>query len=243
MTDGPQLKVGELARRTGLTVRTLHHWDEIGLLRPSGRTDGGHRAYGPGEVARLTRILALRRLGLPLEEIAARLQADDEDPRAAVRRHLERVREELLLQERLRDRLEAVLAALEQRTDPSTDDLIDAIEVMTVIDKHYTDEQLEQLAQRRAALGPDGMRAAQDAWADLIAEAQAARAAGLAPADPHVQALARRWQDLIAQFTGGDPGIEASMKRMYQEEGPERASRGMVDAELLSYMRDAIDVT
>ena len=57
------LKVGELARRTGLTVRTLHHWDELGLLQPGDRTDSGHRLYGEEQVVRLQHIVTLRTLG------------------------------------------------------------------------------------------------------------------------------------------------------------------------------------
>ena len=62
------LRVGELAARAGVTVRTLHHYDEIGLLRPA-RTAAGHRRYGPAEVERLQQITSLRALGVPLAEI------------------------------------------------------------------------------------------------------------------------------------------------------------------------------
>ena len=75
-----QLKVGELARRTGLTVRTLHHDDRIGLLRPSARSDSGDRLCDQADVARLHGIQVLRRVGLPLKEIGAMV--------AAVRRSL-----------------------------------------------------------------------------------------------------------------------------------------------------------
>ena len=54
------LKVGELARRTGLTVRTLHHYDAIGLLRPSERSESGYRLYGDADMRRLYRIIAMR---------------------------------------------------------------------------------------------------------------------------------------------------------------------------------------
>lgn len=62
-------KVGDLAGRTGLSVRTLHHYDEIGLLSPSGRTGSGHRLYSAEDVLRLQRIRSLRALGFSLEEI------------------------------------------------------------------------------------------------------------------------------------------------------------------------------
>ncbi|MDQ3549743.1 MAG: MerR family transcriptional regulator, partial [Chloroflexota bacterium] len=63
------MKVGELARRTGMTVRALHHYDEIGLLSPSERTASGHRLYSAAEVERLQQIASLRQIGFPLEEI------------------------------------------------------------------------------------------------------------------------------------------------------------------------------
>src|SRR5260370_470389 len=63
------LTVGELARRTGLPVRTLHHYDAIGLVRPSLRTEPGHRLYTPADVARLQQVVSLRQLGFSLEEI------------------------------------------------------------------------------------------------------------------------------------------------------------------------------
>src|SRR5207302_5644108 len=63
------LKVGELARRTGLTIRTLHHYDEIGLLKPSLHTESGHRLYTADDVARLQQIVSLRQLGFSLDEV------------------------------------------------------------------------------------------------------------------------------------------------------------------------------
>jgi DNA-binding transcriptional MerR regulator len=87
--DERRWKVGDLAALTGLTVRTLHHFDEIGLLRPTERTDAGHRLYTADDVRRLYRILALRHLGIPLGEIAASLDGDSGDLAVAVRRQLE----------------------------------------------------------------------------------------------------------------------------------------------------------
>ena len=67
------LKVGELARRSGLTIRTLHHYDSIGLLCPSARSEAGYRLYSDADVARLHGIQALRQWGLGLSEIGALL--------------------------------------------------------------------------------------------------------------------------------------------------------------------------
>ena len=69
---------------------------------------------------------------------------------------------------------------------------------------------------------------------------RAEQAAGTEPTDPRMLELARKWQALIEQFTGGDEGIRQSLARMYQEEGPETASRGMVDPELMRYVGQAL---
>src|SRR5918995_255224 len=100
---GEHWKIGELARIAGVTVRTLHHYDSLGLLRPSERSAGGHRLYSEADVQRLYRLLALRGVGLPLEEIGPLL--DREDGLAdTVHRHLGRVEKQLGALEELRRR-------------------------------------------------------------------------------------------------------------------------------------------
>jgi MerR family transcriptional regulator, thiopeptide resistance regulator len=232
--------VGHLARATGLTVRTLHHWDEIGLLRPAERSGAGHRRYSDEDVRRVYRIVALRRLGLSLEAVGAALAAEGEDLRAAVAAHLARVEEQLAAQGELRRRLLGILDAFDRLDGPSTDQIIDAIEVMTMSERYYTPEQREQLAERRERLGDDQIRAYEQEWAELLSAMERERAAGTDPADPAVQALAGRWTALIAAFTGGDMGIHGSLNRMYDEEGVERASRGAVSPELWEYARRAL---
>lgn len=141
----PTWKAGELARRTGLTVRTLHHYHETGLLSPSGRTASGHRLYSEGDVARLQQILSLRALGLSLAEIRGVLAGPGFSPLTVVETHLSRLREQIGLQQRLCARLEAVAAGLRSAGSVSAEDLIRTIEVMTMFEKHYNPEQLEQL--------------------------------------------------------------------------------------------------
>src|SRR5437660_8357144 len=106
------LKVGELAKRTGLTVRALHHYDEIGLLKPSLHTEAGHRLYTAGDVARLQQVLSLRQLGFSLEEVRECLQRSDFSPAEVIGLHVARLREQLELQRKLCDRLEALAALL-----------------------------------------------------------------------------------------------------------------------------------
>jgi DNA-binding transcriptional MerR regulator len=234
-------RIGEVATATGVTVRTLRHYHELGLLVPSDRTGSGYRLYSDADVQRLYRILALRRMGFGLDEVAATLAADGDDPRPVLHRHLARLDQQVRLAEQLRSRLARILELLDGASEPSGAVFIEAIEVMTRMERYYTPEQLEQLEDRRRTLGPEAIERAQQEWRELFAELERHRSAGTDPAAPEVQALSRRSEELIEMFTGGDPGIRASLKRMYGEEGPEQASRGMAGPELFEYLRRAHD--
>jgi DNA-binding transcriptional MerR regulator len=227
------MRIGELAAATGVTVRALRHYDEIGLLVPSQRTHAGYRLYGDEDVGRLFRIVALRGLGLSLDEVAAALGGHD--VRVVVQRRLAALDDQLAEGRRLRERLARVLDGA------SSQELMDAIERMTMYDRHYTPEQQEQLAERRAALGDEGMAAAEREWAELIAAARAEQEKGTDPSDPRVQELAARWRELVQRFTGGDPGLHDSLNSMYEAEGPERASRGAIDRGVMEYMGRAME--
>lgn len=98
--------VGDLAKLTGVTVRTLHHYDEIGLVRPSARSAAGYRLYDDGDVLRLQQVLLHRELGLPLEQIAAVLDAPGFQRVDALR-----AQRAVLVEKR--DRLEGMLAAVD----------------------------------------------------------------------------------------------------------------------------------
>lgn len=116
MTDvnGPALAaltVGQVAERLGVTVRTLHHYDEIGLLVPNGRTAAGYRLYTDTDIARLQHVVVYRRLGFALEEIALLL----DDPSADVGEHLRRQRDAVMSRlDEMRDLVTAIDRALEK---------------------------------------------------------------------------------------------------------------------------------
>ena len=93
--DSGELTVGQVAGLVGVSVRTLHHWDEIGLVVPSARSWAGYRLYGPDDVARIHRVLVYRETGMPLAEVARVLDDPDVDATA----HLARQRD--LLQARI----------------------------------------------------------------------------------------------------------------------------------------------
>ncbi|WP_413757740.1 MerR family transcriptional regulator [Streptomyces sp. MMBL 11-3] len=105
--------VGQVAGFAGVTVRTLHHYDEIGLLVPGGRSHAGHRRYSDADLDRLQQILFYRELGFPLDEVAALLDDPDADPRAHLRR------QHRLLSDRI-GRLRRMAAAVERAMEART---------------------------------------------------------------------------------------------------------------------------
>ena len=106
----PSLKVSEVARLAGISVRTLHHYDERGLVRPSARSDAGYRLYAPADLERLQQVLFFRELGFPLEEIQRIVADPDFDVAAALRM------QRRLLTERA-ERVAALLAAVDAAID------------------------------------------------------------------------------------------------------------------------------
>jgi MerR family transcriptional regulator, thiopeptide resistance regulator len=164
-------RIGELARETGLTVRTLHHYDQLGLLSPLSRTEGGHRSYTSGDVRRLHRIVALRSLGISLEEIGTLLDGDP-DPTGLLRRQLDVTEERIRKATDLRARLLDVLDSLNGDAEPSVRQLLRLIEETVAMNEPMTPEQFAELKAERerqvrelsdenfAALG----RKKEDAW-------------------------------------------------------------------------------
>jgi MerR family transcriptional regulator, thiopeptide resistance regulator len=127
-------RVGELAAATGLTVRTLHYYEEIGLLVAYRRTDAGHRLYSDTDVERLYRISLLRRLGLPLSEIGRALDDPAWSLRSAMAAHLDDIDRRMEVAARLRGQLAQLVGSLHESDGPASEDLLPVLEAMTMLD-------------------------------------------------------------------------------------------------------------
>lgn len=130
---GDERSVGDLAAAAGTTVRALHHYEAVGLLRPSGRTAAGHRRYGPEAVARLYQVTLLRRAGLSLDQIGQALDDPGWGLEGALRRHAAALDAEVARLGALHAAVAAALADLDGDTDP-THDLLEALHAMDAID-------------------------------------------------------------------------------------------------------------
>ncbi|MFF5448876.1 MerR family transcriptional regulator [Streptomyces sp. NPDC012888] len=134
--------VGQVAGFAGVTVRTLHHYDEIGLLRPSGRSHAGHRRYEDADLDRLQRILFYRELGFPLEEVSVLLDDPDTDPQEHLRR------QHALLSDRI-DRLQQMAKAVERAMEAKRLNVnLTPEEKFEVFGDHDPDQYAEEAQQR-----------------------------------------------------------------------------------------------
>ena len=214
-------RASEFAALTGVTVRALHHYDRAGLLRPTRRTGAGYRLYGARDLARLQQILTLKFVGLPLEEIKRLLDARALDLAETLRLQREALTEKrsrLDMALRAVDEAERVVARGGETDWDAFKKIVEAIAMQhdnEWMKKYYTEEQLADLARRGT---PEVLERGQRDWQQLIAEVQAAVAEGLDPASERAQSLVARWEALIEQFTGGDPGIRENLRRLYADQ-------------------------
>lgn len=233
------LKVGELARRTGISIRTLHHYEEIGLLRPR-RTESGHRVYDAEDVIRLQWVMSLRQIGLALNEIADCLDSPELPFRTVMERQIERLHGQIRAMGKLRNRLHGSVRVSSSDDETSVNDLLRTMELMNVVENYYTPEQLEWLKQRWEQVGEARIREVEAEWPRPMADGRAEMDATTDPHDPKVQVLMERWKGFLAEFTGGNPGTERSLQSFY--DGEDALPIGdAINRELFAYVGKAME--
>ena len=238
----PLMKIGEVAKLSGCTVRTLHYYDELGLFSASHRSASGHRLYTHQDLKKLTQILSLRAFGFSLEEIRECLENPTFAIENTIRMHIDRLKEEIRTQTRVLQELEVLADRIQQEQKISVQDMIHTMEAMKMVEKYYTKEQLETLQQRREQVGEQRMQDVQKEWQTLYDQFEQERKNGSTVDCPSVQALAQKANGLIQEFTGGDSGIAQSLGRMYEKEGQEiLKQRGFqLSTELYNFVQEAM---
>ncbi|MET8332751.1 MerR family transcriptional regulator [Streptosporangium canum] len=195
--------IQELAARAGITSRTLRHYDRVGLLAPSRVGANGYRYYGLGAVARLQRILLMRRLGMGLPAIAEVL-AEEVDEHDGLRAHIAALEEERNRVEQqirsVRHTLEALQAGVEPRMDV----------MLAGFNDRYKDEVISRWGERAFQVSNDWwhgktleqQRAWKQASEDLVAAWVAAARAGISPTSARAQTLAARHVRWLSEIPG-----------------------------------------
>jgi DNA-binding transcriptional MerR regulator len=213
------LQVGELSKRTGVTIRTLHHYDEIGLLKPSSYSGSGYRLYTAADITRLQQILSLRQLGFSLDEIRNCLNGANFSPSEVIRLHVARLQEQIESQLALSEKLATIATSFQSVNEISTEEFLRTIEAITMTEKYFTPKQLAIINERREEAGAEVLRQRQEDWAQLIADIRIEMDADTDPHKPKVRKLAQRWQEMVDETTAGDPTIKESLKKLWDEQG------------------------
>ena len=222
-TDQKLFQPREFAKLSGVTVRTLHHYDRMGLLKPTRYTGAGFRLYSENDFARLEQIVALKFIGFSLNEIKNILKRGTSDLATTLRRQREAIAEK-------RDRLELAVKAIQQAEYVVATSraggweafakIIEVITMQSNMDwtkKYYSEEAQREIQKRAGSIPREVIEQGQRDWATLIAEVQMAVSGGEDPASEKSQALAARWSELVKGFTGGNPEIQKGLNQMYSD--------------------------
>jgi DNA-binding transcriptional MerR regulator len=217
---GRLYRVKEFAKLAGVTVRTLHHYDRLALLRPN-RTGAEYRMYGLRDLERLEQIVALKFLGLPLQQIKMLLDQES-------RKLPDVLRSQRLALEEKRRRLDQAIHAIRDAESSIESGkpadatvlskIIEVIEMQENIEftkKYYSEQAQAKLAEKRAEWNPELQAEATRAWTELFRDVEAAL--GEDPAGEKAQALAARWRKLVEGFTGGDPDVSQGLGKAWAD--------------------------
>ncbi|MBC5781347.1 MerR family transcriptional regulator [Ramlibacter sp. USB13] len=226
------LQVGALARSTGLTVRTLHHYDEIGLLKPSARSESGYRMYDEADVARLHAIQALRHLGLPLAEIGPLLDGRGGSPERILEQQMLQLDAQIRQASELKERLALLRDHLAKGMAPAMEDWVRSLSLMTTYGRYFDAREIRDILQSYATI--------QEEWLALQAEVQDCMDAGAAHDSERAQALTRRWTALMVRWMDGDFERMDRWGAMYRAEPSAHGIRGAPPSGMIAYMEQAI---
>lgn len=242
------MNVGEVAELAGVTVRTLHHYDRIGLLSPSARTASGYRQYSPADLDRLHQVLLYRELGFPLEEVASLLDDPSADPEAHLRR------QHRLLRDRL-ERTSAMVAAVEKEMEARAMGIsLTPEERFEVFGEHdpaqYEAEVEERWGDTDAYAESKRKTAAysKEDWVRIKAEMEdignrfvAAMRSGAAPDSAEAMDVAEDNRQHISRwFYECSPEMHAGLGRMYVEDERFTATYEAMAPGLAQYVSTAV---
>lgn len=236
------MKIGELAQATNISVRTLHHYDEIGLLKPSSRTESGHRLYLESDIVQLHKILSLRNLGFTLEEVRQFIGHSAESLRNLLIQQSEKIEFE---REELGRKQWCIQAAYEANQLPQyegVENLTALIREFNIQSEYLSSEQRRLLQERNEFLGPDQLKIIHTKLFTLIERVQELMTSDVPPTDPRVLALANEWKLLGKESIGAasqDPAMAESYRRMLRD-NPALASYRGITPELLDYLKASL---
>ena len=243
MANKELLTVGQLAKKMGVTVRTLQYYDRMGLLKPSALSEGGRRLYSSRDMVGLHQILSLKYLGFSLQEIQGQLLGLDTPQQVAdmLDRQEQLVRRQI---SELNTALEALVAfrgeVLQMKT-VDFDRYADIIALLRMHNESYWvlklfDPALNDHVRRRFTDRPELGAHILESYRSMLEEALALKHAGRTPQSAEAVDLARRWWQMITEFTGGDMSLLPKLMAFNQDKGGWDAGMAEKQKEIDAYM-------
>ncbi len=210
----------EFAELSGVTVRTLHHYDRLGLLKPR-RNGSGYRLYATRDLERLEHIVALKFLGVPLKQIKTLLAREQLELPEALRMQGRVLEEKRRLLDKAISAIRAAEAALRAGEQPDAAVLKKLLEVIHMesntdwAKKYYSEAAQAKVEERKELWSPELQERVSKEWSELFRDVEAALDQD--PGSPKAQALVDRWTKLVEGFTGGDPEIASGLNHLYKD--------------------------
>ncbi len=207
------LKVGQLAKQICLSVRTLHHYDEIGLLSPSVRTDAGHRLYNTKDISRLHRIQALKQLGLSLQQIADIIHENSRPLSDIISRQITNLEDKMEQAAQLKAKLIKLQDGLRMGNEPDMASWLDTLALMNVYEKYLTPEEIEELNSHALAVKHE----IENDWPEMVKKLQCMMDQKV-PADAEeVTEFVILWTEMLERLVGHNPHLLLKIYSMSNE--------------------------
>lgn len=234
-------KVGELAELSGLTIRTLRYYDHIQLFSPSRYTKSGHRQYTESDLAKLQQILTLKHIGLPLDEIKSVILNEKQGFSAdIIKTQISRIKRDMHIQQNLLYELESTLKVVRSKKGISVEELTKLLGAMKIYqEKYFTKAQLGIMKKYYDQYDEGALQEAEAEFSTILQEIRYEKENGTAPDNSKVQALAKKWSEIVYSFTGYDSGLQRQAEKFHAE-NPENDLQFGLDSELYAYIQKAL---
>lgn len=234
-------KVGELAKLTGLTVRTLRYYDQIALFSPSDHSESGHRLYNESDLLTLQRILSLKQIGLSLEDVQSVLTGSNRYSASEILLiQITRLQEDIQMQQHLLDELENVLVFSRHKQPLSGEDLTKLLGAMKMNqEKYFTKEQLDHMKQKYENMNAETLRKEEQKFNAISEKLRVHMQKGTPATDKSVQELAHQWNEVANTFTANDPDLQKAAETFHAENPGNDLQHG-IDAEMYQYIGKAL---
>lgn len=230
------LKIGELAKLAEITVRTLHYYDEVGLLKPVQVTESGHRLYDLESFSELYRIMAMKDMGFSLDEIKSFIDSKDNDLLQLIQIQLFRVQEEIAKKQLLLGKLLKLENSVKENNKLSAEDFKEMVPfINTSADEYFSREQFNKLKINNERFNNKSTIVTE--WMNFISDLRECYKKNLPQTHPLTMKCVSYWNKITSQFIGNDEQMGKAITSFHSSQESKQLKYGLTD-ELYRYLMD-----